>query len=180
MNHMNLKLGQSAFQDTFFVVGAQLTPYRQLRQIELELGELANSIKKTEINLKRQEIKLSKLNLDDPLESLDAEELEIDKEQTLRLLKDAKAREANFQLMKQQLLENTPDEYWEKSFEECEFENWSKYFAKQLQISILTGVPNPQLIEQISTLPEQMVKQIMIEGKAQAQQFLLLDKSTTE
>lgn len=191
MEHMDLKLGQSAWQDVFFVVGSQLTPWRKLRQIELELNELNSSIKKTEFNLRRQAIKKTELELklrkpqselpeNKELLQIDLEELELGLEQTNRLLKDAEARKANFTLMKEQLLAETPKEYWLKSFEECEFEQWTKHFAKQLAISMVTGVPNVSLIEQMASLPVEMTKQIMIEAKAGSQQFLLLDKQTTE
>ena len=190
MEHMDLKLGQSAWQDVFFVVGSQLTPWRKLRQIELELNELNSSIKKTEFNLRRQAIKKTELELklrkpqselpeNKELLQIDLEELELGLEQTNRLLKDAEARKANFELMKEQLLAETPKEYWLKSFEECEFEQWTKHFAKQLAISMVTGVPNVSLIEQLASLPVEMTKQIMIEAKAGSQQFLLLDKQTT-
>lgn len=191
MEHMDLKLGQSAWQDVFFVVGSQLTPWRKLRQIELELNELNSSIKKTEFNLRRQAIKKTELELklrkpqselteNKELLQIDLEELELGLEQTNRLLKDAEARKANFTLMKEQLLAETPKEYWLKSFEECEFEQWTKHFAKQLAISMVTGVPNVSLIEQMASLPVEMTKQIMLEAKAGSQQFLLLDKQTTE
>ena len=191
MEHMDLKLGQSAWQDVFFVVGSQLTPWRKLRQIELELNELNSSIKKTEFNLRRQAIKKTELELklrkpqselpeNKELLQIDLEELELGLEQTNRLLKDAEARKANFELMKEQLLAETPKEYWLKSFEECEFEQWTKHFAKQLAISMVTGVPNVALIEQMASLPVEMTKQIMLEAKAGSQQFLLLDKQTTE
>ena len=174
----SVKLGQSLFQDTFFVANSQLTPYRKLRQLELEMNELDNAIKKANINLKRLAIKKRDLNPDDELESLEIEEIEIDVINTHRLLEDAEHRRDNFLKLREQLLESVPAQYWDQGFENAEFEHWTKHFAKQLQISILTGVPNPQLIEQISSLPEQMVKNIMLEGKSQAQQFMLLDKST--
>ena len=176
----SVKLGQSLFQDTFFVANAQLTPFRKLRQIELELGELDTSIRKGEINLKRIAIKKRYLDEMDELESLELEELEIDESRSRRLLQDAKDRRDNFFKLREQLFEQVPDEYWNRGFEHAELENWTKHFAKQLQISILTGVPNPGLIEQMSTLPSDMVKQVMLEAKANASQFMLLDKTTAE
>lgn len=174
----SVKLGQSLFQDTFFVANSQLTPYRKLRQLELELSELDVAIKKSQIQLKRQDIISKRMNPADPLQALDLEEIEIGREQTIRLLEDAKHRRENFLKIREQLLAETPQEYWDQGFENAELENWTKHFSKQLQISILTGVPNPQLLEQISTLPDNMVKQILIEGKSLAQGFALLDKST--
>ena len=187
----SVKLGQSLFQDTFFVANSALTPYRKLRQLELELNELDTSIKKTGFNLRRQAINKAELErkLRKPqseiaenkdLLQIDLEELELGLEQTKRLLQDAEDRKANFELMKEQLLAEIPQEYWDQGFENAELEQWTKHFAKQLSISMVTGVPNVSLIEQIASLPVEMTKQIMIEAKAGTAQFLLLDKSTTE
>lgn len=191
MEHMELKLGQSAWQDVFFVVNSQLTPWRKLRQIELELNELNTSIKKTNFNLRRQDIKKkelelklrkpqSELNENKELLQIDLEELELGLEQTNRLLKDAEARKANFDLMKEQLLAETPKEYWLTSFENAELENWTKHFAKQMSISLLTGIPNTGLIEQMSSLPEAMIKQIAFEAHSGAQRMALLGKVETQ
>ena len=59
----SVKLGQSLFQDTFFVANSQLTPYRKLRQLELELNELDSSIKRANFQLRRQSIKKKELEL---------------------------------------------------------------------------------------------------------------------
>ena len=185
----SVKLGQSLFQDTFFVANAQLTPYRKLRQIELELNELDSSIKRANFQLRRQEVnkkdlerKLrhpqSQVSENKELLEIDLEELCFNIEQTKRLLEDAEHRRDNFILLREQLLNSVPQEYWDQGFENAELENWTKYFSKQLQISILTGVPNTQLLEQISQLPESMIKTILLEGKALAQGFALLDQST--
>lgn len=186
----SVKLGQSLFQDTFFVANAQLTPYRKLRQIELELNGIDDSIKRANFQLRRQDVMKRELELklrkpqsevieNKEILAIDLEELELSIEQTKRLLEDAEHRRDNFILLRQQLLESVPQEYWDQGFENAEAENWTKYFAKQLQISILTGVPNPQLLEQISSLPQDMVKQVLLEGKSQAQQFALIDQSTS-
>lgn len=186
----SVKLGQSLFQDTFFVANSALTPYRKLRQLELELNELGSSIKLANFQLRRHMVKKKEIERilklpqslsheNKELIEIDLEELEFSIEQTKRLLEDAEHRRDNFILLREQLLNSVPQEYWDQGFENAELENWTKHFSKQLKISILTGVPNPQLLEQISQLPENMVKQILIEGKSEAQQFLLLDKATT-
>jgi hypothetical protein len=187
----SIKYGQSLFQDTFFVANSQLTPYRKLRQLELELHELDTSIKKTNFNLRRQAIKKreyerilskpqSEVTENKELVEIDLEELLLGIEQTQRLLEDAQHRRDNFLKIREQLLESVPPEYWEQGFENAELENWTKHFAKQLAISMVTGVPNVGLIEQMASLPVEMTKQIMLEAKAGSQQFLLLDKQTTE
>lgn len=187
----SVKLGQSLFQDTFFVANSALTPYRKLRQLELELNELDTSIKKSNFNLRRQDIKKreyerilrkpqSEVAENKELVQIDLEELELGIQQTKRLLEDAEHRRDNFLKMREQLLNEVPAEYWDQGFENAELENWTKHFAKQLAISMVTGVPNVSLIEQMASLPVEMTKQIMLEAKAGSQQFLLLDKQTTE
>jgi hypothetical protein len=186
----SVKLGQSLFQDTFFVANSQLTPYRKLRQLELELNELDTSIKKANFNLRRQDIKKreyerilrkpqAEVSENKELIQIDLEELELGIEQTKRLLEDAEHRRDNFLEIRNQLLSSVPQEYWDQGFENAELENWTKHFAKQLSISMVTGVPNVSLIEQMASLPVEMTKQIMLEAKAGSQQFLLLDKQTT-
>ena len=186
----SVKLGQSLFQDTFFVANSALTPYRKLRQLELELNELDTSIKKSNFQLRRQDIKKreyerilrkpqSELTENKELVQIDLEELELGIQQTNRLLEDAQHRRDNFLKMREQLLNEVPQEYWDQGFENAELENWTKHFAKQLAISMVTGVPNVSLIEQMASLPVEMTKQIMIEAKAGSQQFILLDKATT-
>lgn len=176
----SVKLGQSLFQDTFFVANSQLTPFRKLRQLELELQELDTAIKKANIQLKRLAIKKRDLNPDDELESLELEELAIDETNTKRLLSDACDRRDNFLKMKEQLLEEVPQEYWNQGFENAELQYWTKHFAKQLSIAMITGIPNPQLVDQMTVLPVDMVKSIMIEAKQGANQLALIDKYTEE
>lgn len=175
----SIKLGQSLFQDTFFVANSQLTPYRKLRQLELELNELNTTIKKADIQKRRHDILKQQLDPKNPLHALDLEELQLDEEQNDRLIADAVHRRDNFLKLQEQLIQSVPQEYWDQGFENAEFEHWTKHFAKQLQISILAGTPNAQLIEQISNLPEDMVKNIMLEGKMKAKQFARIDQSTT-
>ncbi len=187
----SIKLSQSLFQDVFFVANTQLTPYRKLRQIMLELNQLNDSIKRTEINLKRQAIKKTDLELqlrkpqseltqNKALIELDLEELQLDESNTIRLLDDAKHRRDNFDLLKEQLLAEVPQEYWDSGFETQELAHWTKHFAKQLSISLLTGIPNAGLLEQISSLPTDMIKQVMIEAKVGSNEFRLLDQQTAE
>ncbi len=156
-----VNLGQSQFQDTFFVAGAQLTPFRQLRQIELQVKELENSLKKADINKRRTKLRIAGLNPVDPLEALDIEELEYDLGQQEQLITDAKVRLANFLLMREQLLERTPKEYWDQGFEQAEVEYWTFRLAKQLAIAKTTGVPDTHLIEQMMLLPMEMQNNIV-------------------
>ena len=189
----SVKLGQSLFQDTFFVANSQLTPYRKLRQLELEIHELDNAIKKANFNLRRQDIKKREYERDlklpeaalpgyksKELLQIDLEELELEIEQSKRLLQDAEDRRANFIKMKEQLIAEVPQEYWDQGFENAELENWTKQFAKQLAVSIIAGVPNTPLIEQLATLPADMTKQILLEAKLGANQFGLINQEVTK
>lgn len=177
-----VKLGQSLFQDTFFVYNSQLTPYRKLRQLELEIRELDTAIRKAKINQKRLQLREDELIAisDDPHNALDLEELQIEKEGVVRLLEDAEHRKANFEKMKEQLLTEVPKEYWDQGFENAEAENWIKHFAKQLAICRITGLPNAGLIDQLATLPVEMTAQILLESKVGAAQFAGLEDQTSK
>lgn len=154
-NHA-VTLGQSQFQDVMFVVGSQLTPYTQLRQIELELHSLNDSIKMHEFKTRRLNIKISKLNPNDELEAIDLEEAEWNKAHTVKLLEDAINRKSSFDLMKTQLLQNVPQEYWDQGYENAELDHWTKFVAKQIGLSKALGLPPPaSAVEMLLQLPEQ-------------------------
>lgn len=172
-----VNLGQSQFQDTFFVAGAQLTPYRQLRQIELQVREIEGSLKRADINRRRMELKIAKLDPTDQEQALDIEEFQYDLEQQLQLIDDAKARLANFDLMRRQLMERTPKEYWDQGFEQAEVEYHQLYLGKQLAMAKMTGIQDKNVIEQIMLLPSEMQQNVFKIGADMSKPYLLENKS---
>ena len=175
-----MNLGQSQFQDTFFVAGAQLTPFRQLRQIELELRSIEDSLKRGDIQRRRTVLKLSKLNPSIPEEALDTEEAEWDLQQQEQLIKDAEGRKANFLRLKEELLANVPAEYWEQGFESAECEHWVKYLTKQLTVSQILGVPDRQAMEQLMLMPQEAQDQVMIGVDKQSHQLQLRNQEVLQ
>lgn len=168
-----MNLGQSTFQDTFFVAGAQLTPFRQLRQIELELRSVEDGLKRASINLRRTALKLAKLNPDIPEEALDIEEAQWDMLQQEQLLKDAESRRLNFLALRETCLASAPQDYWAAGFEAAELEHWTRYLTKALTTAQVLGMPDKNAMEQLLLMPEAAQDQIMIDVAKSTQALML-------
>lgn len=177
---MKVNLSQSQFQDTFFVAGAQLTPFRRLRQIELELRSIEDALRRGDIERRRTVLKLSKLDPSIPEEALDIEEAEWDLMQQEQLIKDAEGRKANFLRLKEELLASVPAEYWEQGFENAECEHWVQYLTKQLTISQVLGVPDRQAMEQLMLMPPEAQDQVMIGVAKSAHQLQLRNQEVLQ
>lgn len=179
MNNLpKTNLGQSTFQDTWFVAGAQLTPFRALRQLQLQINEIESSLKKADINKRRTLLKISKLNPDVPEEALDIEELSFDLEGQAQLIADASNRLANFQSLIPTIIGLADQEYWDAGFESAEQNHWVTYFAKQLSISKMTGIPDKQLVEQMMLLPDSMIQDVIKISADQSTRFMIANGAT--
>jgi hypothetical protein len=164
-----MNLGQSQFQDTFFVAGAQLTPYRQLRQIELELRSIESAIKTSEFAQRRLKLKLAKLNPDSEEDQIEIDEANWNALQQQQLLDDAWARRANFMRMRDDLLASVPKSYWDAGFEANEGEHWKQYFAHQISMAMAMGLPPPaSAVESIMLLPPQLKKEAILLSQQKA------------
>lgn len=168
-----VNLGQSQFQDLFFVALQQSTPFRRLRQLELELDQINRAIRKAEFEEKkaRVKIKLAK-EKGDELSLIEAEEMEWELKAGTQLVKDAKARYKFFKDLKRQLLNEVPKEYWDQGFEKAEAEYWVNYLTKQLIVTQLTGIPNTQVIDQLIALPEDLQKVVQENTQKQLIKYL--------
>lgn len=167
-----MNLGQSQFQDTYFVSGAQLTPYRRLRQIELEMRSISDGLKRTEFALRKSQVKMKSLDPSDELQKIEIEEFEWDQLCQRQLIEDAKARLANFQMLKEELINSVPQEYWDAGFEAAEEEHWVLHFTKQLTMSKLLGAPDKHALEQVLLLPEAAQERVMIGVHQQTQALI--------
>jgi hypothetical protein len=164
-----MNLGQSQFQDTYFVAGAQLTPFRQLRQIELELRSIESAIKTAEFAKRRLELKLKKLDPTDEEDIITIDEASWESFQQQQLLDDAWARRKNFMQMKDDLLARVPKAYWEAGFEANEGEHWKQYFAHQISTALAMGLPPPvNAVESIMLLPPALRKEAVLLAQNQA------------
>lgn len=153
---IDVNLGQSQFQDTYFVYGAQLTPYRRLRQIELELRSLEDSIKKTEFATRRLSLKLKNLT-DSEEDNITRDETLWDLQQQTQLLQNSLNRRQNFLNLKTSLIESVPAHYWDAGFEAAEAEHWKLYFAKQISTAVSLGLPAPlNIIDSVLLLPDNL------------------------
>lgn len=167
-----MNLGQSQFQDTYFVAQSQLTPYRQLRQIELELRGIEDALMRSSFAERRLQAKIAKLDPSNPEQAIDIDEAKWDLKQQLSLRADAEARKLNFEMLKQQLLDSVPAEYWERGFEEAEAEHWMLHFSRQLAFEqYALGRPSVQTLQQVTLLPIEMQKVIALEGQKQVLQL---------
>ena len=156
-------LGQSQFQDVAFVVGAQCTSYRKLRQIQLEMRSLEDAIKHHEFTSRKNKVKIERLlKSKDELDLIEAEELQWSDFRSHELLMDAKARYAQFEEMLKQTIEAESAEYWANGYEQAELEYWPKYFGKKMALEIAaTGNPSLQTAEQVSLLPETLKREVL-------------------
>jgi hypothetical protein len=172
MNQPNL--GQSRFQDTFFVAGAQLTPFRQLRQIELELRSIDDAIHQAHINERKLNLKLKKLNPEVEEDLIEIDDIAYQRKQQHQLLQDALGRKINFEELKKLLLASVKQEYWDAGYEAAEAEHWPAYFAKQIGMSMAMGLPPPQnIVEQVLLLPLELQKKTILLAQEKAQTLQL-------
>lgn len=145
--------GQTEFQNKYYVVNSQITPWRQLRQAIMEIQGRVNSLQKSTVQYKRNENDIARLQYEmeqeeDPFEKKDHEYqleiLQLDKqvwknkikqckEELEGLLKDIKERTGT---------DNIEDV--KKLFEDKEFVDreehkyWIARMAKQSALDLLT------------------------------------------
>jgi len=170
MTDPKTKLGQSLFQDTFFVACAQETPYRRLRQLDLEIKSLQDSIVQYHFTFRRDDVKRRRLEAE--LEGADEfrkEEIAIDLDQmnwehlnARRLLADAEERLANFDEMRAQLISQVPKEYWDIGFEGAEQAHWETRLIKQISLSQAIGIPDKGAIDMLMLMPPESRANVLI------------------
>lgn len=167
MKEPRVNIGQSEFQDTFMVVADEITPFRKLRKIELHIKELRDALKHNEFNMRKNLVKINHLKDEiltnnDELKKIELEELEYGMEGYKQLKNDAERRLINFEKMKQQLIEETPESYWKQGFENAETEYWIEYFSRRIALEVIgQGRIGTGTIDQVMCLPEKMAIQIM-------------------
>lgn len=168
MQEPKVNLGQSRFQDTYFVAQAQYTPYRQLRQIELELRQIEDSLKKADFTKRRMELRIKKLDPADPDQAIDIEEAQWDLSQHQSLLEDTLSRKENFESLKRELLAGVPEEYWAIGYEAAELEHWVQVISQEMAIMRITGHVNIQTMKQLTMLPMEAQQQVLALSSRQA------------
>lgn len=149
--------GQSQFQDSFFVAGAQLTGFRKLRQILLEIRSIEDALKNFEFEERRNVYKLKGL-----YKSRENDEIEIDAinyamSRSVELREDAELRLDQFLIMREQVIMDYPQDYWDAGYESAEIEHWPMYYGKKMALEIAaTGQCSISTAEQINLLPPEL------------------------
>lgn len=163
MKEPRVNIGQSEFQDTFMVVADEPTPFRKLRKLELHIKELEDAIQHNEFAIRKARVKMKRLKSSiDELDRIEYEEIEYGMKGHQQLKNDAKRRLANFKEIKRQLLEDTPEEYWEQGFENAEGEYWIEYFSRRAALEIMgQGRIHTATLEQIMRFPDEIAARIM-------------------
>ena len=169
-----VNLGQSKFQDTYFVAQAQMSPYRQLRQIELEMRAIEDSLKRASFAQRRLELKIAKLDENDPAQAIDKEEAQWDLHSQKDVILDAMARYEHFKQLREELIAGVPQEYWDIGFENAECDHWVRVLTNELTMMRLTGAVSHETLKQIALMPQEAQRTIMISA---SQEYLRLAPS---
>ncbi len=146
--------GQTEFQNKYYVVNSQVTPYRQIRQAMMEIQGRTNSLSKSTIQLKRcmNDIARVKHDMDDPLrdefekqdKQYELELLFLDRQIWINKIKQCKDElDGLFNIIKEKAGTDDPLEITNilenKELEEVEeHKYWIARMGKQSAIDLLT------------------------------------------
>ena len=146
--------GQTEFQNKYYVVNSQVTPYRQIRQAMMEIQGRTNSLSKSTIQLKRcmNDIARVKHDMNDPLrdefekqdKQYELELLYLDRQIWINKIKQCKEElDGLFNIIKEKAGTEDPVEITnileDKALEEVEeHKYWIARMGKQSAIDLLT------------------------------------------
>lgn len=146
--------GQTEFQNKYYVVNSQVTPYRQIRQAMMEIQGRTNSLSKSTIQLKRcmNDIARVKHDMNDPLrdefekqdKQYELELLFLDRQIWINKIKQCKEElDGLFNIIKEKAGTDDPVEITNilenKELEEVEeHKYWIARMGKQSAIDLLT------------------------------------------
>lgn len=146
--------GQTEFQNKYYVVNSQVTPYRQIRQAMMEIQGRTNSLSKSTIQLKRcmNDIARVKHDMNDPLrdefekqdKQYELELLYLDRQIWINKIKQCKEElDGLFNIIKEKAGTEDPVEITnileDKALEEQEeHKYWIARMGKQSAIDLLT------------------------------------------
>jgi len=161
-----LEGGQSKYQNTNFVVGSQITPYKKVQQALLELQTRDNTRVEVEYSLKKNEINrrmlVRDLNAEEDEIAKELIQLEIDKSDYDRSLFVEKLKHVHREMdVFISELEDTVDfekgiEYYLETNEEEDRKYWQSRMAKQAACDIIAfGRLGGGNMDSIMNLPEQ-------------------------
>lgn len=174
-NAVKFSTGQTDYQNENFVMNSHVTKYRQIRQALLEVENRHHGLRKIKLDLRRDDIKIAKLNKDletttDELEAelirIDIEDFESDQEIRKRKLHRQEMEIDCFVRRVQENVENEEDieKYFDQDPEEEE-KYWIARMGKQAAMDILSfGRISTGNLDSISMLPEEQQLQILSIG----------------
>jgi hypothetical protein len=146
--------------------------------LQLQIKEIQDSLKHTEFEIRKNRVKIKRLNALDELESIEIEELEWGINNSQNLVIDALNRLENFLKMRTQLLYEVPQEYWDAGYEAAELEHWTNHFSNQLSLETMSnGAASLQTVQQIMLLPKNVQSDIFRLRDATLQQYAIEHKS---
>ena len=126
---------RSRYQIIRFVLGQHDTPEMQFYQLCLELGSMRHTMKHTLNIIKQQKVKIKRLRAEgDELSDLEAEELEINLEQTMLSMKGAEREIAILEDLFHSCTHFTRDE-----IEHAQPDYWEKRLTRQTNLQIMSG-----------------------------------------
>ena len=174
-NAVKFSTGQTDYQNENFVMNSHVTKYRQIRQALLEVENRHHGLRKIKLDLRRDDIKIAKLNKDletttDELEAelirIDIEDFESEQEIRKRKLHRQEMEIDCFVRRVQENVENEEDieKYFDQDPEEEE-KYWIARMGKQAAMDILSfGRISTGNLDSISMLPEEQQLQILSIG----------------
>lgn len=126
---------RSRYQLIHFVLGQHDTPEMQFYQLMMELQDMGYKLRMARLGVKKLEIEIARLfETGDELDALEAEEKQVNLEQTVIVMKGAEREVA--------VLEdifNSCQHYTRDEIEHAQPEYWEKRLTRQTNLQIMSG-----------------------------------------
>lgn len=156
---------RSAFQLEKFVLGQHATPEMQYYQTCIELQDMIYKYRLAEINLKKQELKITKLrSTKDELDELEAQEIEIHLEQTKKVMIGAQREIAHLVT----IFNSFETKYTREQIEAAQPDYWRARLTNNAKAMLMGGASvNPAHIEsmQQAGILEEFILEVQEEKK---------------
>lgn len=126
---------RSRYQLVHFVLGQHDTPEMQFYQLMIELQDMGYKLRMARLGVKKLEIEIARLlETGDELDAIEAEEKQVDLEQTMIVMRGAEREIA--------VLEdifNSCQHYTRDEIEHAQPEYWEKRLTRQTNLQIMSG-----------------------------------------
>jgi hypothetical protein len=126
---------RSRYQLVHFVLGQHDTPEMQFYQLMMELQDMGYKLRMARLGVKKLEIEIARLlETGDELDAIEAEEKQVDLEQTLIVMRGAEREIAVLEDIFNHCQHYTRDE-----IEHAQPEYWEKRLTRQTNLQIMSG-----------------------------------------